>query len=95
MTLVLCAYANECFDYKKYEKEILLVHQPHPVDFKLFGHPILREDGLPVDKKHDVLLAGSLTPEYYPLRHRLWWMQHDNKINGQSSLLDTPLGKRF
>lgn len=83
MSIVLCPYANECYDYKQaYERSVLLVHQPHPVNVDLFHHPIRDASGQPVERSRDVLLAGSLEAPMYPLRHRLSLMIEDGKLPG-------------
>jgi hypothetical protein len=86
--LTLCPYPNECMDYRPlFESQTLLVHQPHPVSHNLFYCPIANEDG-PIARPNDVLLAGSLAPELYPLRNRLWHLQAKQTINGQSRLVE-------
>lgn len=83
VSLVLCPYANECFSHKdQYERKALLVHQPHPVDAKLFKYPILSQDGKPVNRSRDVFLAGCQEPLLYPLRDRLRWMIDDGELKG-------------
>ena len=77
VSLVIAPYAHELFDYKKYGKQALLVHQPHPVEARLFEHDV---DG---PRDIDVLLAGSLEAPLYPLRHRLGEMVKANKIPGK------------
>ena len=76
VSIVLAPYAHELFEYKKYVKQALLVHQPHPVEPRLFKHDV---NG---PKEVDVLLAGSLEAPMYPLRHRLGELIKQKKIPG-------------
>lgn len=76
VSIVLAPYAHELFEYKKYVKQALLVHQPHPVEPRLFEHDVS------APREIDVLLAGSLEAPMYPLRHRLGELIKQNKIPG-------------
>jgi hypothetical protein len=76
VSIVLAPYAHELFEYKKYVKQALLVHQPHPVEPRLFKHDVQGP------KEVEVLLAGSLEAPMYPLRHRLGELIKQKKIPG-------------
>jgi len=76
VSLVLAPYAHELLEYRDYGKQALLVQQPHPVEPRLFEHPL---NG---PKTRDVILAGSLEAPMYPLRHRLSEMIKAGKIPG-------------
>lgn len=76
VSLVIAPYAHELFEYRKYDQQALLVHQPHPAEARLFKHDIDAE------REIDVLLAGSLEAPMYPLRHRLGELVKQKLIPG-------------
>ena len=76
ISLVLAPYANELRDYQKYGKHALLVHQPHAID-----STFVRD--VEATRSNDVLLAGGLTLDFYPLRHRFSELIRDKKMPGR------------
>ena len=76
ISLVLAPYANELRDYQKYGKHALLVHQPHAID-----STFVRD--VEATRSNDVLLAGGLTLDFYPLRHRFSELIRDKKMSGR------------
>ena len=65
VSLVLAPYPNEIIEYQQWTRNALFVHQPHPVDERLFQHAIYHPDGSIVDRPTQVQLAGNMDASFY------------------------------
>lgn len=77
VSLVIAPYPQELLEYRDYGKQALLVHQPHPVEPRLFEHDVEQPRSI------DVMLAGSLEGPMYPLRHRLGNLIKEGTLPGK------------
>ena len=68
VSLVLAPYPNEIIEYQQWTRNALFVHQPHPVDERLFQHAIYHPDGSIVDRPTQVQLAGNMDASFYVRR---------------------------